>query len=541
MALGVIGALALSSAEVAVGQNRPTDPGHQDPYAVPEHSPPLCTESVCVHWVESTSDAPDLSDSDGDGVPTYVEDAAAAFELSRFRQHAAVPAGLEWRLPKGDGSRGTGTDLVDLYIKDQGSSLGTIGIDTEACASDGCPAYAVINTNLSEDHLKEITAHEYNHVLHFTYDRFASHPLRETTATWMSARVHPDVSTWVRFVPRWDADAGVPILSSYPYGAAVWQMWLDRRYGPSIIRAIWEGAPEDEASSARTREAYDAAIKAFGGIGLEDELTRFAAALPEWRLQTSGFPHSPTFPDLDRVATLAPNGQPVRMTLRGGAFALVDVAPTAATSLRLDAQVPDTFAAMALVGRDSDPVSGTAVTAFRSLPGGGAGEVVLHDAARFERITAVLVNARDGPPREATATLTPTFAPANAGRPADRMRPRVRLRVRRRIPLRDLVRRGLGFSVRASEPGKLTAVLKIGGNEVRRMKLTGQRRTTIGRLRRGLRAPMARLVVRPRKSLRRRLARLERVRLSLHVSLADAAGNIGRARAQSFAVSPRRR
>src|SRR6185436_19954050 len=61
---------------------RPTD-GAGDPlgdgYTVPEHAP-LCTASFCLHWVTSTADAPDLTDSDGDDVPDYVETMAAQFE-----------------------------------------------------------------------------------------------------------------------------------------------------------------------------------------------------------------------------------------------------------------------------------------------------------------------------------------------------------------------------------------------------------------------------------------------------------------------------
>src|SRR5690349_21772235 len=45
---------------------RPTD-GTGDPqgdgYTVPEHAP-YCTPNFCIHWVTSTIDAPDLTDSD---------------------------------------------------------------------------------------------------------------------------------------------------------------------------------------------------------------------------------------------------------------------------------------------------------------------------------------------------------------------------------------------------------------------------------------------------------------------------------------------
>ncbi len=44
---------------------RPTD-GAGDPqgdgYTVPEHAP-FCTANFCLHWVTSTADAPDLTDT----------------------------------------------------------------------------------------------------------------------------------------------------------------------------------------------------------------------------------------------------------------------------------------------------------------------------------------------------------------------------------------------------------------------------------------------------------------------------------------------
>src|SRR4051812_26167370 len=85
---------------------RPTDsdaPPDNDNYFVPEHSPPRCTVHFCVHWVDSSEDAPDLSDADGDGVPDAVERTADRFEAAWNREIAPPPAGLGWRPPKGDG------------------------------------------------------------------------------------------------------------------------------------------------------------------------------------------------------------------------------------------------------------------------------------------------------------------------------------------------------------------------------------------------------------------------------------------------------
>ncbi|HWO70812.1 MAG TPA: hypothetical protein VNP94_08665, partial [Actinomycetota bacterium] len=60
---------------------RPTD-GAADPdgqgYTVPAVS--RCATNVCVHWVTSTEDAPDLTDADADGTADWVETTAAVLE-----------------------------------------------------------------------------------------------------------------------------------------------------------------------------------------------------------------------------------------------------------------------------------------------------------------------------------------------------------------------------------------------------------------------------------------------------------------------------
>jgi hypothetical protein len=49
--------------------------------------------------------------------------------------------------------------------------------------------------------------------------------------------------------------------------------------------------------------------------------------------------------------------------------------------------------AVALVGRVGDEVGGTSTVELTPMPNGGTGTVTLDDPARFDRITAVIVNA----------------------------------------------------------------------------------------------------------------------------------------------------
>lgn len=552
---GAVGFGLLPVAEAFGGSGRPTEPGASGPYGsaytVPDHSPPHCTDHVCVHWVETTDDAPDLTDSDGNGVPNYVEAAAGAFELSRFRQHAAAPDGLAWRLPKSDGTRGGGSGQVDAYVMELGPRrLGVGPADYDSCAEDGCSGYIVLGRALSPDHLKEITAHEYNHVVQYTYDRFAASWLSESTATWVSVKAHPEVTTWLRFVTRWAGVTEQHLMNDTAekkYGSAVWNLWLDRRYGSGLIRNVWERTPGDMYGNDRTLEAYDAAIRERGGGGFEDEFTRFSAAMPEWRLASSGFPHSPAYADVERVATLTP-GAPTEVTLPGVTFALLDIPPTSAASIRLQARLPQTAGAIALVGREGDAASGTATTVFESLPSGGEGGVVLEAPGRFQRITAVLINARwiPGPSPTATAAISQTLAPgddtaaASGTEPAtapkmDRTAPRIAIRTKPRISLASLLRTGVALRARSSEPGRLTARLAI-----RRRGGRTPGRATIGVIRRTLRSQTStRLVLEPSRRGQTPLARRRPPRIMLTVSVTDRAGNTRTVR-RSISVISRR-
>src|SRR3954467_3429819 len=84
---------------------RPTehnDPA-QNPYKVPEHAPADCTAHFCVHWVDSTGDAPPPTDLDPvNGIPDMVDQVASVAETS----YAVENTQLGWQAPKSDGTAG---------------------------------------------------------------------------------------------------------------------------------------------------------------------------------------------------------------------------------------------------------------------------------------------------------------------------------------------------------------------------------------------------------------------------------------------------
>jgi hypothetical protein len=398
---------------------RPTD-GASDPqengYAVPEApGSPACGAHYCVHWVAVGDDAPDLADSDTDGIPDYVETASAVAE----RAHQVENDELGWRLAKTDGTLGGDLGKTDIYLKELGGQglYGYAAIDPGQQISRNdrsVYSYLVLDDDYRRQDFPqyespitplEVTiAHEYNHILHFTYDAQQDTWMFESTATWMEGRVYPLALDYLQYLPGWTQLASVPLTTfngTDPndrgnvkvYGSSVWNKWLDARYGPDVVRDAWEGSLLTEPPSFAVA-AFDRSIRAHAGRGFADEFSRFAAATAEWQAQNSGFPDGRLYPDVVRAGKRSVNGPPGRVALNHTTSAFVDVRPTNAARIRLGVSAPaGTAAALALVGRTGGPQGGQMTVTLRDLPKGGSGTVTLQDPSRFSRITAVLVNA----------------------------------------------------------------------------------------------------------------------------------------------------
>ena len=112
----------LSPAERAAARRllaRPTD--NPDPdgttYAAAEAAP-YCTTNGCIHYVATTTDAPDPVDANANGLPDYVEAVGAEFEVVWAKEVVAYG----YRPPKSDlNSTNHGPDgRIDVYIADIG-------------------------------------------------------------------------------------------------------------------------------------------------------------------------------------------------------------------------------------------------------------------------------------------------------------------------------------------------------------------------------------------------------------------------------------
>lgn len=386
---------------------RPTD--HPDPnrnaYTVPEAPrSPACTRHFCVHWVAEGIDAPKLADADADGIPDYVlrvqEVAEHVYEVENEK--------LGWRPPKSDGRRGGGRGKTDVYLDQIGGALfGYAAPDRGQGARGRLPrhlhGYLVLDNDYDprefpgtspQQDLEVTFAHEYTHILQFGYDAYQDAWFAESTAVWMEDRVYDGIDDYLRYVRRWTKRYDTPLTANSikEYGSAVWNEWLSRHYGPDVVRDAWSRAVHTRPGGFSVA-AYGSAIEAAGGSDFSRDFARFALDLPEWRTDLV-FPEGSSYPDLARQGSLPLGGQARRRLLNHTTFQLLRVHARAGRSLLVEAAAPRGIAAgLALVGRVGSERRGRVIGGLDFSRHGGRMTVRLSRPGRFDRITAVLVNA----------------------------------------------------------------------------------------------------------------------------------------------------
>ncbi|GAB3196256.1 hypothetical protein GCM10027062_05090 [Nocardioides hungaricus] len=262
---------------------RPTD-GAADPlgdgYTVSSRR--RCDKRVCVHWVDSTADAP----PDRAWVDANLKVLGKVWRTEVGR--------LGYRKPVGDRRRG-GNAKLDIYLKE----LGGRGVYGYCTPERRVPqrrwlasGYCVLDNDFAEAQygappmrsLRVTAAHEFFHAVQFGYD-YAEDPwLMESTATWMEERVADDADDNRRYLPYGQVGSpGRPLDTFSRQGLSQYGNWtffeyLSSRFGVGIVRQIWSRAG---AYPGAGDQYSTAAVKgALGGRrgGFVDVFRRFAAA-----------------------------------------------------------------------------------------------------------------------------------------------------------------------------------------------------------------------------------------------------------------------
>jgi Family of unknown function (DUF6055) len=387
---------------------RPTDDPdpNRNAYSLPEAKrSPACSRHFCVHWVDQGLDAPDLGDRNDDGVPDFVERVLRVAE----HVHHVENDKLGWREPRSDGRQGGRNGKTDVYLSQIGGELfGYAAPDRgQATKRHRIPrrlhGYLVLDNDYSAfefpgtkplSDLEVTFAHEYDHILQFGYDAYQDPWFAESSATWMEDQAYNGIDDYLRYVRRWVRQWETPLTTSSikEYGSAVWNQWLAHRYGASIVRRAWAGSIRAKPGGFSVA-SYERAIRAAGPSDFSRDLTRFAAAVPEWRTGEA-FREGHLFPDMQRQGHLPLSGERLTRMLNHTTFQLLRVQARGGRAVVLHLTAPrGTAAGLALVGRLGSERQGRTVSRVGFKRGGGRLTVRLPRPGRFKRITAVVVNA----------------------------------------------------------------------------------------------------------------------------------------------------
>lgn len=215
-----------------------------------QQRPPTRTASVTsasghfqVHYNTSGLHAVDLTDSDGNSVPDYVDETIKAFDETWVRQIDE----LGYNAPPSDGD-----GVYDVYI----SSLGTqsvYGLTWPLGSDTVLPSYIEVDNNFTDANvyftqgingLKVTAAHEFFHAIQFGYYAdFNAAWWQEMTATWMEDVVYPDINDFYAYLPSRmnDPESSLDLFSgALPFGGAVFSHHIEQVYGIDAIRGVWQ-------------------------------------------------------------------------------------------------------------------------------------------------------------------------------------------------------------------------------------------------------------------------------------------------------------
>src|SRR5690606_22310495 len=121
------------------------------------------------------------------------------------------------------------------------------------------------------------------------------------------------------------------------------------------------------------------------------DFASFAVAGAEWA--TTSLPDASRYPSMKRRRTLRRAGARGRAILDHTSSSLINVAARRRNLKLVVKTRRGVRAAIALVGRRGPVARGRVVRRMKLLPRGGRGVVRLRHARRYDRVTAVIVNA----------------------------------------------------------------------------------------------------------------------------------------------------
>jgi len=206
-----------------------------------------------IHYTTSGPDAPPLADANGNGVPDWVERVASEFEFVYSRETGHTDGALGYNpAPTLSGTP------YDIYLQDlaQAKIFGyTDSVEPITPGSNSFTSFIVIDNDFADPIYALITgikglqiaaAHEYHHAIQYGYNYFFDIWFAEATATWIEDEVYDPINHLYTYLPDYmqnstlSLDTPVNVDTGGGYSRWIFNRYLAERYGPGIVKSIWE-------------------------------------------------------------------------------------------------------------------------------------------------------------------------------------------------------------------------------------------------------------------------------------------------------------
>ncbi|MFA6470782.1 MAG: MXAN_6640 family putative metalloprotease [Candidatus Latescibacterota bacterium] len=209
-----------------------------------------------AHYDTTGADAPDLTDSDKNGVPDYIDSTLVYLEYAY-----AIDIKLAYGAPKSDNGLG-GSNAVDVYIEDLAPQkyYGVTYPDGSSSLASSYSSCLVLDNNYTDavfptkgyPALQVTSAHELFHVIHYSYYGGSDSVWwMEESAVWMEDYAWDDVNDYINYTDSYLQNRDTPLdtTDSTVYGASLFAFFLAKKYGPDTIRSIWSTFKDHRSAS----------------------------------------------------------------------------------------------------------------------------------------------------------------------------------------------------------------------------------------------------------------------------------------------------
>lgn len=378
-----------------------------------------------VWWVEEGEHRVRQGDSDGSGVPDFVERVA---EVGDSVADYLTTNG--WRLARSDEAYGAlgkddgGDDRFDIYLVNMTNGDGYMVTNTCERSPDSpsvsvCASHFVMENDFRGFNYPSpsyaagvLVSHEYMHAVQNAYSADMPQWWSEGTATWFQEEFDPSQSDFERLANLYFKETDRSLTSrpqgpgdGFAYGASLFVFFLAKAYDSDLIRETFEG----QAKGLDVLDALDAAL-ATRGSSFDEAFRTFATWNAFTGLRGAEAPGL-TYPGALRFDEITLPEVPLDGTRAFNWDVQIDAQATRYTRVRLGGKAMT--AQLRAVGDAPSPGVIRLANPANYTRGEGLYELRLGDEpVRLEGIDEVFVIASNGTREDASARLAIRVAPA---------------------------------------------------------------------------------------------------------------------------------